>query len=167
METASDESTRLEVISRRPEETQAIGRALGEHAGPGDVVLLEGELGSGKTCLTQGLLWGLGGLEYARSPTFVLVAQYEGRLPLYHVDLYRLGGASEIDDLGLDEYLFGDSVCAVEWAEKAPGTYPRRHIKVELDYLSETSRRLTITTNGSRYDGAMAAVKSLGLSAGP
>ena len=129
-------------------------------------MLLEGELGSGKTCLTQGLLWGLGGLEYARSPTFVLVSQYEGRLTLYHVDLYRLDAAGEIDDLGLDEYLFGDGVCAVEWAEKAPGIYARRHIKVELDHLDETSRRLTISTSGSRYDGAMAALKSLGLPSG-
>ena len=131
------------------------------------MVLLEGELGSGKTCLTQGLLWGLGGLEYARSPTFVLVSQYEGRLPLYHVDLYRLDGAGEIDDLGLDEYLFGDGVCAVEWSEKAPGIYPRRHIKVELDYLDETSRRVAISAVGAGYDDAVAAVVALGLPAGP
>ena len=162
MERASNQTTRLEVISHRPEDTQAIGRALGEHAGPGDVVLLVGELGSGKTCLTQGLLWGLGGREYARSPTFVIVSQYEGRLPLYHVDLYRVDRAEEIDDLGLDEYLLGDGVCVVEWAEKAPGIYPRQHVKVDIKYLDEASRRLTITAKGSRYDRAMEAVKSLG-----
>ena len=96
------ESSRFELVSHRPEETQAIGRLLGAQAMRGDVFLLVGELGAGKTCLTQGIVWGLGSREYARSPSFVLVSQYQGRLTTYHIDLYRLDSIQEIADLGLD-----------------------------------------------------------------
>ena len=81
-------------------------------------MLLEGELGSGKTCLTQGILWGLGGTEYARSPTFVLMAQYAARLTLYHVDLYRVESVAEAADLGLDEVVSGEGVTVIEWADR-------------------------------------------------
>ena len=110
----------VEVVTHTAGETQDVGRALGSHAEPGHVYLLFGELGAGKTCLTQGILWGLGGDEFARSPTFVLVSEYTGRIPLYHVDLYRLDSETEVVDLGLDEYLFGDGACAVEWADSMP-----------------------------------------------
>ena len=150
----------LEIISYSPEQTQDIGKLLGSHAGPGDVFPLVGSLGSGKTCLTQGIAWGLGIEEHARSPTFVLVSQYQGRLTLYHIDLYRLETTEEIDGLGLDEYLFGDGVCVVEWAEKAPHIYPEHHLGIEIDYVDETTRRLTLTASGQRYTEAMNAVKS-------
>ena len=90
-------------------------------ASAGYVVLLNGPLGAGKTCLTQGILRGLGSDDHARSPTFVLVAEYEARLTLYHVDLYRTDGPSDIEELGIEEYLWGDGVCVMEWAEKARG----------------------------------------------
>ena len=80
----------LELISRSPEQTRQLGRRLGEIASPGDVALLVGSLGAGKTCLTQGIAWGLGVMDYTASPSFVLMREYKGRLPLYHVDLYRL-----------------------------------------------------------------------------
>ena len=108
----------ITIASHCPEQTQSIGRLLGECALAGDVFLLSGELGAGKTCLTQGILWGLGGDEYARSPTFVLICEYPARLTLYHMDLYRLDSLDEIIDLGLDDYFFGEGVCVVEWAEK-------------------------------------------------
>ena len=113
------EAYRFETTTRSPEDTQRIGRALGAHAGPGHIYLLLGELGAGKTCFAQGVLWGLGVDEYARSPSFVLVAQYQGRLTMYHIDLYRLDTADEVYDLGLEEYLCGDGVCVVEWADRA------------------------------------------------
>ena len=94
---------RVEITSSSPEQTQAIGRVLGARARSGDVVLLAGELGAGKTCLAQGILWGLGVDEFARSPTFVMINEYEGRLPLYHIDLYRVNADAEIAELGLDE----------------------------------------------------------------
>lgn len=151
---------RFQIISHSPEETQAIGRILGSSAEAGDIFLLVGGLGAGKTCLTQGIVWGLGVDEYARSPTFVLVSQYQGRLTLYHMDLYRLDTIDEIADLGLDEYLFGDGVCVVEWAEKAAELFPEQHVLVRLDYIDETSRRLTLTGSGVRHDKLIAALKS-------
>ncbi len=151
---------RFQIISHSPEETQAIGRILGCSAEAGDIFLLVGGLGAGKTCLTQGIVWGLRVDEYARSPTFVLVSQYHGRLTLYHMDLYRLDTIDEIADLGLDEYLFGDGVCVVEWAEKASEVFPEQHVLVRIDYVDETSRRLTLIGSGVRHDKLIDALKS-------
>ena len=112
-------------------------------AEPGDVFLLAGGLGAGKTCLTQGVLWGLGGTEYARSPTFVLVSQYPARLMLHHVDLYRLDSFAEFDGLELDEYLYGDGLCVVEWADKAEGIFPETSLVIRLEVTGESTRRIT------------------------
>ena len=154
------DSGRLELVSRSPSQTQSIGRVLGEHAGPGDVILLAGTLGTGKTCLAQGILWGLGSDEYARSPTFVLVSQYSGRLTMYHMDLYRLSSLEELSDLGLDEYLFGDGVCVVEWAQKAYEAFPPQRLTVELSYLDETTRGLTFTGQVERFRAGLEAVRA-------
>ncbi len=151
--------TQVEVVSHSPDETRAIGQALGAHAQPGDVFLLVGDLGAGKTTLAQGIAWGLGVTEYARSPTFVLVSQYQGRLTLYHIDLYRLDRVEEVIDLGLEEYLYGDGLCVVEWAEKALEVFPAEHLLVRIQYLGETERRLTLTASHPRYDAALRAVQ--------
>ena len=95
----------LSICSRTPEETTKIGNVIGQTANAGDLILLRSQLGTGKTCLTQGILWGLGGTEYARSPTFVLMAQYEARMTLYHIDLYRIGSIEELENLGLEEVI--------------------------------------------------------------
>ena len=142
----------LELISSSPEDTQQLGRYLGESAQPGDVYLLSGKLGAGKTCLTQGIAWGLGGTEYAASPTFVLVREMPGRLPLYHIDLYRLDNLEEIADLGLDDYFYGRGVCVVEWAEKGLGVLPTEHLQIKINYTGETERRLVLTPCGKRYE---------------
>ena len=117
---------KLHLQSRSAEYTREIGREIGSRARKGEVILLSGDLGSGKTTLTQGVLLGLGSDEFARSPTFVLVNEYNARIPLYHMDLYRLDSFEAIDGLGLDEYLFGDGLCVVEWANKAEGVLPCR-----------------------------------------
>jgi len=148
----------LETVSRSPEETQDIGRVLGEQARPGHVYLLKGRLGAGKTCLTQGVLWGLGGDEFARSPTFVLATQYRGRLILNHVDLYRIGSVTDLDELGLDEILEGDGVCIVEWADRAPELFREQHLEVQIDYLAEAERRITLSAHGPEYDRLVDAV---------
>ena len=114
--------------------TRALGRAIGSSAEPGDVVLLSGELGTGKTCLVRGMATGLGAADNAFSPSFVLVREYKGRLTLYHMDFYRLEHAEEIADLGIEDYLDGDGVCAIEWAERAESLLPSEHIAVELSY---------------------------------
>jgi tRNA threonylcarbamoyladenosine biosynthesis protein TsaE len=141
---------RLVVNSASPLETHSIGRVIGQLAEQGDIVLLSGALGAGKTCLTQGIAMGLGINETTTSPTFVLMRQYRGRLPLYHVDLYRLELA-EIADLGLDEYLNGDGVCAVEWAEKGMNLLPLEHLHIEIEYLEEQNRRIALCSGGARY----------------
>lgn len=144
----------LDIISYSPEETRRLGRLLGEAAWPGEVLLLVGELGSGKTCLVQGLAQGLGIAEKVVSPSFVLVREYRGRLPLYHIDFYRLELA-EIVELGLEEYLRGDGVAAVEWAEKGMAVFPADHLLVEMSILSENQRRLHFSAVGERHRPAL------------
>ncbi len=141
----------LELVSHSPEQTQTLGRHIGELALPGDVFLLVGDLGAGKTCLTQGIAWGLGIKEYALSPSFVIMRELYGRLPLYHVDLYRLDRVEESMELGLDEYFYGRGVCVVEWAEKALSILPTEHLLIKIDYLSDTERSFHLKANGKRY----------------
>ncbi len=141
----------LSLESNSPEETQKLGRRLGELTLPGDVFLLVGELGAGKTCLTQGIAWGLGIEEYALSPSFVIMRELHGRLPLYHIDLYRLDSIEESIDLGLDDYLYGEGVCVVEWAEKALSILPEKRLLIRIGYLSDTGRSFEIEPNGQRY----------------
>ena len=142
----------LEIITRSPEETQTLGKQLGKLAQPGDVYLLSGQLGAGKTCLTQGIAWGLGSTEYAASPTFVLMRELKGRLMLYHIDLYRLDHLEEIADLGLDDYFYGKGVCVVEWAEKGLAILPEENMLVQINYLNDNERRLIFTPNGKHYE---------------
>ena len=122
-------SSRMELVTRGPEETQALGRRLGELMEGGELVLMVGDLGAGKTCLTQGIAWGLGVNEYARSPTFVLVSEYEGRHTLFHADLYRVDDPLEMEDLGLDETYGNGGVCVVEWAEKGESLFPADNLR--------------------------------------
>jgi len=134
--------------------THDIGRVIGSHVSPGDIVLLSGSLGAGKTTLTQGIVWGLGSSEYARSPTFVLVNEYSADVPVYHMDLYRLDTFEEVDGLGLDDYLYGDGVCVIEWADKTPGYFPERHLLVSIRVVSDAEREFTVKSD-SRDHGAI------------
>ena len=149
----------LEIFSHSPEETQNLGVRIGELTMPGDILLLVGQLGAGKTCLTQGIAWGLGIKEYAASPSFVLVRELYGRLPLYHMDLYRLDHLEEIADLGLDDYFYGDGASVVEWAEKGLDLLPEEHMLIEISYISDTERRLEIKPGGQRYQELLSQLK--------
>ncbi len=149
----------MNLLSESPEETQRLGKELGRLAQPGDLFLLVGGLGTGKTCLTQGIAWGLGIEGYATSPSFVVINQYRGRLPLYHIDLYRLDSIAEVIELGLDDYLYGSGVCVVEWAEKALKTLPTEYLLVELNFLSDTSRNLVLKPSGERYVEMLSQLK--------
>ena len=116
-------------------ETRRIGEAIGKAAAPGDVYLLTGPLGAGKTCLTQGIARGLGVDGYARSPTFVLITRYRGRLILHHADLYRIGHPAEAWDLGMEDIMSaGDDVLIVEWADRAEEIFPDDALWIDLDY---------------------------------
>jgi tRNA threonylcarbamoyladenosine biosynthesis protein TsaE len=151
--------SQTEIISHSPEETQDFGARLGELARPGDILLLVGELGAGKTCLTQGIARGLGIKEYAASPSFVVVRELYGRLPLYHMDFYRLENLEEIADLGLDDYFYGQGVSVVEWADKGLSLLPPEHLLVEMSYVSDTGRRLKLKARGRRYRQLVAKLK--------
>ncbi|MFC1899424.1 tRNA (adenosine(37)-N6)-threonylcarbamoyltransferase complex ATPase subunit type 1 TsaE [Chloroflexota bacterium] len=138
-------------ISYSTKQTQELGARIGKIAKEGDVLLLNGNLGAGKTCLTQGIARGLGIKEHALSPSFMLVRELYGRLPLYHIDLYRLNNLAEITDLGLDEYLYGNGICVVEWAEKGISLLPAEHLLVKIEHRSETERSFSLQSHGKRY----------------
>ena len=131
-------------VTTSPEETQALGARLGERLGPGDVVACIGELGAGKTCFLQGLCRGLGVDGAVTSPTFVLVNQYRGRLPVQHVDAYRTGSLAELVDIGIEEMLHGAGVTIVEWADKLRPLLPPRTITVTITGLGDEPRRIAI-----------------------
>lgn len=129
------------------EETIALGRRLGINLDAGDVVALTGELGSGKTWFTKGIGLGLGvgAQEIITSPTFTLVNEYPGRVPLYHIDLYRLGSLSEALSAGMEEYLHADGVTVVEWADRWPEMLPEQSVGVKLRIIDEHHRRITVS----------------------
>jgi tRNA threonylcarbamoyladenosine biosynthesis protein TsaE len=141
----------LEMVSDSAEQTRRIGVKLGKLAASGDVILLVGPLGAGKTCLTQGIAHGLGIHEYTASPTFVLVREYRGKLPLYHIDLYRLDEIEEVTQLGLDDYLYGNGVCVVEWADKGLSVLPQEHLLIQMQIVSPMKRKLSFMPIGTRY----------------
>jgi tRNA threonylcarbamoyladenosine biosynthesis protein TsaE len=133
------------LVSESPEATTAAGERLSARLGPGDVVGLTGELGAGKTCFVQGLVRGLGVTTAATSPTFVLVNEYRGRLPVHHVDAYRTQSLTELLDIGLEELLAGGGVTLVEWADRCEPLLPPRTIRVHIDGVGDEPRRITIT----------------------
>ena len=141
----------LNLTSKSPHQTHQLGVQLGELAQIGDIFLLTGNLGSGKTCLTQGIAWGIGVEEYAFSPSFVLIKEYYGRFPLYHIDLYRLESIEEIMDLRLEEYINGNGICVIEWAEKGLSVLPEENLLITLNYMSPRIRTLSFAPNGERY----------------
>ncbi len=131
-------------ISRDPAGTLALGRALAAELRAGDVVALTGDLGAGKTHFVKGLAAGLGATGEATSPTFTLLHEYEGgRLPLYHLDFYRLATPAEALALGLDEYLDGPGACAIEWADKFPDLLPARTVWLRLAHGADGSRTVS------------------------
>ena len=148
-----------EIVSRSPEETQRLGIRIGELAQPGDVFLLVGKLGTGKTCLTQGIAWGLNIKAYTLSPSFVIIRELYGRLPLYHIDLFRLDHIEEVEELGLDDYLYGKGVCVVEWAEKGLSLLPAEHLLIQIGYLPDTERSFRLEAKGKRYLEILAQLK--------
>jgi tRNA threonylcarbamoyladenosine biosynthesis protein TsaE len=142
------------VVSDSPEATTAAGERLGARLGPGDVVGLTGDLGAGKTCFVQGLVRGLGVTTAATSPTFVLVNEYRGRLPVHHVDAYRTQSLTELLDLGLEELLAGSGVTLVEWADRCEPLLPPRTIRVHIEGVGDEPRRITITDAKDVLDSA-------------
>jgi tRNA threonylcarbamoyladenosine biosynthesis protein TsaE len=135
-----------------PEETRTLGEQVGKLLRPGDVVLLSGDLGAGKTTFTQGLAAGLGVATGVTSPTFTLVHEYAGpSLTLFHFDPYRLSGPDDLADLGFEEYLEREGVVVVEWAERLGPLAPREHLSVRLEAGQNDERTITLSAHGLRY----------------
>lgn len=139
----------LSIASRSPAETRRLGARLGRLLRPGDVVLLQGELGAGKTVFVQGMARGLGYTGSVSSKSFVLLGEYPGRLTLYHADLYRLEDPEQAEELALAE-ISADGALVVEWPERAPGVFPADHLKVRFQATSERERLLTLEASGPR-----------------
>jgi tRNA threonylcarbamoyladenosine biosynthesis protein TsaE len=131
------------IYTNSEKETKALASQIGSILSKGTVIALSGELGAGKTTFSQGLAEGLEVKEYVDSPTFSILKIYEGRLPLYHMDVYRLDEES-LEDLGLDEYLFGDGVCLVEWPSRIASLLPKDTIPIDIEVLSNGKRAISI-----------------------
>jgi tRNA threonylcarbamoyladenosine biosynthesis protein TsaE len=137
------------IVSRSPADTERAGEELARSLVPGDVVALTGELGAGKTCFAQGVARGLGVVSGATSPTFVLVNEYRGRLPVHHVDAYRTESLTELMDLGLLELFDGSGVTLVEWADKLRPLLPARAVTVHLAGVGDEVREISIKSGGA------------------
>ena len=141
-------NTAWTAVTESAEETRAVGEALGRALRGGEIVLMTGQLGAGKTTLTQGLAVGLGIDGYTKSPSFVLMNEYRGRVPLYHLDLFRIETPEEVWDLGIEEYISGAGVVAVEWADRARAAFPEDAVEVEIEVTGEDRRRIAVRATG-------------------
>jgi tRNA threonylcarbamoyladenosine biosynthesis protein TsaE len=141
-------------------ETATFGQRLASHLFPGAVVALIGTLGAGKTHLVRAIAAGLGiaNPDVVNSPTFVLIQEYQARLPIYHFDAYRLASEREFADLGVHEYFAGDGVCLVEWADKVPTCLPKERLEIRITITGEETRRFEIVGIGSSYESLLVFV---------
>ncbi|MDR0540208.1 MAG: tRNA (adenosine(37)-N6)-threonylcarbamoyltransferase complex ATPase subunit type 1 TsaE [Spirochaetaceae bacterium] len=128
------------VITRTPEETKALGERAGKNAHAGAIIALSGGLGAGKTCFTQGIARALGINEPVTSPTYAIVSEYKGRLPLYHIDAYRLSGEKDFIDIGGEDFLDSDGICVIEWAEKIGRILPPGALYITIELQPDGSR---------------------------
>lgn len=150
----------FQVTTVTPEETKALGFKLGKAVEAGDIICLKGDLGAGKTLFSKGLAQGLGiAEEEVSSPTFTLINEYDGRLPMYHMDIYRLDDEESIEGLGLEEYFYGQGVTLVEWADKLGELAPQEALFIEIDNLEENKRQITFNPAGSRYHKLLEEIK--------
>ena len=141
---------KFEFNSYKPEDTMNFSKQLATFLRPGDVITLEGDLGAGKTTFTKGLAQGLEIKKNVNSPTFTIIKEYQGRLPLYHMDVYRVEDSFE--DLGFDEYFEGDGVSVVEWAHLIEDQLPQELLAVQIYLADNDSRRIILKPKGKRYE---------------
>lgn len=140
----------VELMTHSAEETMAKSEALGKLMSGGEVLLLEGDLGAGKTTFTKGLAKGLEIKRNVNSPTFTIIKEYQGRLPLYHMDVYRLADSEE--DLGFDDYFEGEGVTVVEWAHLIEEFLPKERLEIYIYHHGDEERKLVLTPKGERYE---------------
>lgn len=143
----------MEIKLNNLEKTKEFGIWLGKFLKSGDILCLNGDLGAGKTTLTKSIGLGLDVHDYITSPTFTLINEYSGRISLYHFDVYRLENAHELDDLGFDDYFYGNGVSVIEWAEKIENTLPKDRMVINISRgTNDNERLLEIVGYGNRYD---------------
>ena len=141
----------VKIYLENEEQTKDIGYKLGQLVTPKSVICLIGDLGAGKTTMTQSLAKALEVDDYITSPTFTIVNEYEGRIPLYHFDVYRIGSSDEMYDIGFDEYIDGDGVCIIEWANLIEDILTNEYLYIEMNY-KETGREMILTPKGEKYE---------------
>lgn len=141
------------VVTGSPEETMRLGEIIGGLMTGGELVAIDGELGSGKTVFVKGLACGLGIKDTdVSSPTFVFIHEYKGRLTLYHADLYRINKASDVEDLGLFDFIGGEGIVACEWADRAGGLLPDNRIDIELIYMGNDNRKIALRGSAGAHE---------------
>lgn len=123
-----------------------MGKKIGAFLLANEIIALTGTLGAGKTTLIQGIAEGLGVKDYVTSPTFIIINEYQGRSPFYHIDLYRLDEVAQMEDLGIEEYFNRGGVCVIEWAEKLKGLLPKNAESIELNIISENEREICVSS---------------------
>lgn len=134
----------ITLVSSTPEETVALGRKIGGRLQKGDVIAMQGTLAAGKTTLTKGIAQALGIDDTITSPTFCLISEYSGKMPLYHMDVYRLGGAEDFAALGTDDMIYGEGICIIEWSEKIMSELPKRTIILKIEPQNDGKRLITL-----------------------
>lgn len=157
---SGDEVCRFQVVTRSEEETEEWGRRLAALLRPGDCLLLVGELGAGKTCLVRGVARGLGIDERITSPTFILLREHRGRIPLYHLDAYRLEGPEDLFMLGVEELAEGEGVLAVEWGDRVRGFFRGDFLEIEMRTLGDSERELVFVPHGRSWRDRLEGLSS-------
>lgn len=137
----------MKIITNNENETYNIGIKIGKQLKAGDILSLNGDLGAGKTYLTKGIAKGLGIKDYITSPTFTILNEYKGRIPLYHFDVYRINDVEEMYEIGFEEYLYGNGVCIIEWGSMVEEILPEDTINIKIKNLGEFSREIEIKSD--------------------
>ena len=142
----------LIIITKSSEETKNIGKEVGKLTMPGDLLAFYGELGTGKTCFIQGISQELEVKDYVTSPSFTIINEYQGKIPIYHFDLFRLNNEEEILELGYQEYFYGEGLTLIEWAEKIEQLLPKEHLKIVIKFKDRDKRTISFIPQGDRFD---------------
>jgi tRNA threonylcarbamoyladenosine biosynthesis protein TsaE len=142
----------LTIITKSPKETKNLGKDVSKLVTPGDILAFYGELGAGKTCFIQGVSLGLEVKDYVTSPSFTIINEYQGMIPIYHFDLFRLDNAEEILKLGYEEYFYGEGLTVIEWAEKIEQLLPKEHLKIDIKFKDLYERTISFIPQGERFD---------------
>jgi tRNA threonylcarbamoyladenosine biosynthesis protein TsaE len=151
------------IVTTSPRQCQNLGRNLGQLVQGGEIIGLVGELGAGKTCFVRGFAEGIkvSSDAWVRSPTFTLINEYSGRLPVYHIDLYRVGKQAELDSLNLREYLYGDGVSLIEWFEFLPAHEVDDYLELRISHGGGNRRELAFVAHGERYERLLEVLRKV------